>query len=106
MKYDTKPSFSIGKGPRRGLENPVYNYMHSKNDKIDIREADLKRRNSSPLIGIGTDARVPVLLFSSKRRGWIKLRLDPLTTQSMTPSCPMPPSTLWGQGDKKRETMY
>ena len=54
------PQFSIGKEPRRGQENPVYNYMHSKNDKIDINGADMARRNSSPTALIGTEKRVRI----------------------------------------------
>ena len=52
------PSYSIGKSARKFEEKPIYNYMHSKNDDIQLSMADLKRRNSTPCIRIGTDQRV------------------------------------------------
>ena len=50
------PSYSIGKDPRKGLEREIYNYMHAKNDDLDIDKADFIRRNSLPNCRIGTDA--------------------------------------------------
>lgn len=59
LKYASMPSYSIGKSPRKGEELPVYNYMHSKNDGLELNDADLRRRNSTPCIRIGTDSRFP-----------------------------------------------
>ncbi len=47
--------------------------MNYKSDDLDINMADLKRRNSTPCIKIGTDQRVNLLLFSLKNRDQIKL---------------------------------
>lgn len=56
--------------------------MHSKNDDLQINLADMKRRNSSPCIHIGTDNRVSQILFSSLIKELIKL----LQVQPMTPN--------------------
>lgn len=50
----------------------MYNYMHSKNDDIELNNADLKRRNSTPCIRIGTDSRVRDSLFSFPNKEQIK----------------------------------
>lgn len=46
------PSHKIPQG-KRTIDRETYNYMHIKNDEIDIEQADLKRRNSTPAITIG-----------------------------------------------------
>lgn len=59
------PSFSIGKSPKKPREGPIYNYMHSKNDKLELNEADIKRRNSVPSVRIGVDKRVKFFSYDS-----------------------------------------
>jgi hypothetical protein len=46
--------------------------MNYKNDELQVNEADLKRRNSTPAILIGTQERVHFTLFSSPKKGRIK----------------------------------
>jgi hypothetical protein len=51
--------------------------MNYKNDELEVDKADLKRRNSTPAILIGTKERVGLQLFSFPIKGQIRSRLDP-----------------------------
>lgn len=57
VKYESVPSFSIGKQPRNIGETINYEYMKNQDD-LDLDKADLKRKHSSPSILIGTSRRV------------------------------------------------
>jgi len=47
--------------------------MNYKNDELEVDKADLKRKSSAPVIGIGTDQRVIHLSLSFIKQGPIKL---------------------------------
>ena len=63
VKYETLPAFSIGKQQRKMGEVTTYEHMKH-HDDLDVDRADLKRKNSSPNILIGSARRVFFSLMS------------------------------------------
>lgn len=73
--------------------------MATKNDNLELNLADLKRRNSTPTIRIGTDTRVQSILCSLKTSAKIKLYQVLPTTLNLGQMHPKPPSTQWDRGE-------
>jgi hypothetical protein len=86
----------------RGEQKERYNYMSYKNDELNVDTADLKRRNSTPAILIGTQERVTIPTCSFPRKGPIKSLQDPPMTLLYALKTPLPPSSPLARGDLSR----
>lgn len=106
MKYPETASYKFGKSEKKGLERERYNYMNYKNDELEVDKADLKRRNSTPAILIGTKERVSRQLFSFLMKGQIRSHLDPPMTPPSSQMYLLPPNLHWGREEQSKDKIH